>query len=343
MSRGEELFERIKARNIAAIDDLIADAAAEQLFLDFKGSANTGLPRTLPTNDARHLAAAISGFGNAEGGIIVWGIDCRVDRVSGTPNVRKAPLADAMTFRARLEETLSRSSTPPHPLVENFVVLDGAGPGGYVVTLVPKAEFGPIRAITDGTDKYYIRAGDSFVSIPHDALAGLFGRKPRAVIWPQLTSHPVRRPGPLPGNGRVHVVLGIGLYNKGPVLAARPYVSVHPISVPTQETFHINAASNSFELRRSVQGNVQVVGREGLVIAPGGLEDLCSISLLYSAPVTSELRIEITVGTDSSNFEQFQLYASADDLTQAHAAALQGQSPQSIDLLHAKEALPHLT
>lgn len=155
MSRAEELIERIRTRGLPAVDELIADAAAEELFLDFKRSANTGLPRLLPKEDARHFAKAISGFGNAEGGIIVWGIDCRVDRATGALSVTRAPLPDVATFRARLEEAISRSSTPPHPGVENFEVLDGTGTSGYVVTLVPKAEFGPIRAIA----KVYVTFG----------------------------------------------------------------------------------------------------------------------------------------------------------------------------------------
>lgn len=80
MGRAEDLFERLKQGGETAIDELIEQRQAEELFLDFKRSADGASGRRLHDNDRQNLARAISGFGNSEGGVIIWGVDCRERR-----------------------------------------------------------------------------------------------------------------------------------------------------------------------------------------------------------------------------------------------------------------------
>jgi hypothetical protein len=88
MGRAEDLFERISVGGEAAIDQMIGDRQSEELFLDFKRSADHGAGTRLHVNDRNNLAKAISGFGNSEGGVIVWGVDCR--DIAGTGDVARA-------------------------------------------------------------------------------------------------------------------------------------------------------------------------------------------------------------------------------------------------------------
>ena len=79
MGRAEDIFERIKKEGEAAIDEFILTRKAEELFLDFKRSADNGSGLKLDNKDREHLSKAISGFGNSECGVIVWGTDCSKD------------------------------------------------------------------------------------------------------------------------------------------------------------------------------------------------------------------------------------------------------------------------
>ena len=72
----EEVYDRILSEGESAIDEFITDREAESLFIDFKRSATNGKGKRLHQNDRSNLAKAISGFGNSEGGLIVWGVDC---------------------------------------------------------------------------------------------------------------------------------------------------------------------------------------------------------------------------------------------------------------------------
>ena len=79
MGRAEDLFDKILTEKEAAINNFIEEKKAEELFLDFKRSSDNGSGNKLSQNDRNNLAKAISGFGNSEGGMIVWGVDCSQD------------------------------------------------------------------------------------------------------------------------------------------------------------------------------------------------------------------------------------------------------------------------
>lgn len=65
MSRPAELFARIKAKGANAIDELIESRVSEELFLDFKRSADNGAGRTLHDTDRKNYSKALSGFANS--------------------------------------------------------------------------------------------------------------------------------------------------------------------------------------------------------------------------------------------------------------------------------------
>ena len=76
MGRAEELFIRIRERGAAEVHAMINAKIVEELFLDYKQSS-TPLPGVkLSDDDRKNLAKAIAGFGNSEGGVVVWG--CRL-------------------------------------------------------------------------------------------------------------------------------------------------------------------------------------------------------------------------------------------------------------------------
>ena len=81
--RAKELFDRLVSEGESAINEFIAEAASEELFLDFKRSANNGDGPRIHQDDRNNLAKAVSGFGNSEGGTIVWGVECSPTKSRG--------------------------------------------------------------------------------------------------------------------------------------------------------------------------------------------------------------------------------------------------------------------
>jgi hypothetical protein len=151
---------------------MVSDAREEEfLFLDFKTSASGGV-RPLD-KDRRTLAKALSGFGNAAGGVLVWGVSAP-QREPRKP----AQLADPDGFRRYLEEQTSRAVTPAPDGVLHAAIPDASTPGrGFVLTLVPQFDGLPVQVV--GECVYYRRVGDSFLPMAHHELADRFGLRPQ--------------------------------------------------------------------------------------------------------------------------------------------------------------------
>ena len=98
MSRAQDLYDRLVAGGEAEVLSFIAQPVTEELFLDYKRSADNGQGRTLHDIDKNNLAKAISGFGNSEGGVILWGVDCRQDPKKGDIPEKPVPLGDPVRF-----------------------------------------------------------------------------------------------------------------------------------------------------------------------------------------------------------------------------------------------------
>ncbi|TFH64995.1 MAG: ATP-binding protein, partial [Candidatus Zixiibacteriota bacterium] len=139
MDRAQILFDEIKKEGEARIDRFIEDRHVEELILDYKRSADDGAtPTTLHNNDKRNLARAISGFGNSEGGIIVWGVECSKDSNGVDVPTAKHALKDAKRFQAHVERLVSGCTLPVHSQVQNHVIVTADG-SGFVATFVPRS------------------------------------------------------------------------------------------------------------------------------------------------------------------------------------------------------------
>jgi hypothetical protein len=221
MGRAEEIFERVKNNGASAIDEFILNRQSEELYLEFKRSADNGRgPRVLHSTDRDNLAKAISGFGNSEGGVIVWGVDASVDTDYADVAKAKFPIENVARFKGWLEGSVSGRTVPAHGGVQNHAIEIAAG-NGFVATLVPKSELAPHQTIFDS--RYYMRAGSSFLPVPHAVLAGMFGRRPQPTIFNTFANEPAKIVKDSDGASVVEICIAFQIYNKGPVLARDLY------------------------------------------------------------------------------------------------------------------------
>lgn len=176
------LANDIKKRGFKSFEDILARKESENFFVDFKVTQHNDYngQRTLFDSDKKNFAKAISGFGNSEGGIIIWGI-----KASGSSDdFAKAIhlIKGVENFKSLLESFISLLTLPAHKSVENFIVKKADNDtDGLVVSIIPKGNDLPYQNISDY--KYYMRAGDAFMPIPHGVLQGMFGRSPQSDIF----------------------------------------------------------------------------------------------------------------------------------------------------------------
>lgn len=133
-------------------------------------------------DDKRNLAVALSGFANADGGIVIWGVDARrdpndasIDQVVSTPGV-----AHPKRLLARLNDLTAQACLPVPVGVDHVVLTSRTGPS-FVATLVPPSDSGPHMAKL-GEDRYYTRSGGSFLRLEHFQISDMFGRRPAPLL-----------------------------------------------------------------------------------------------------------------------------------------------------------------
>lgn len=311
MGRAEDLFSRIEARGLSAIDDLITDRVSEELFLDFKNSADAGGGTKLHKDDNNNLAVSLSGFGNAEGGLLIWGVDCR--RMTDGADVAQAkrPIQDAARFVSWLESAISGRTVPAHSAgVRSIAIREKNSVAGYVVTLIPKCPQAPLQAISDGY--YYVRAGSSFVRMQHSVLAGMFGRRPEARVFQTFTGHQVR----VGENGTLIADMGILLYNEGPGVAQDLYCNLTAeasLGGPNQVGF--SEIDRSVWMGHLVLGvKLNLIARPEVRLAPEAMLLAIAVSISIRDRATEDLRIVGSVGCSSSPPARFTFESKAQDI-----------------------------
>lgn len=315
-SRAWDLFSRLEAGGVATLDRLIEDRDLESLFLDFKQSPQDQSSSGLSKEQNKILSKAISGFANSSGGVIIWGVDCRIDKATKCERAEKVPLMDAGAFRSKIESAISRATFPPHPGVRTIAIQsEGRLLEGFVVAYVPKSEIGPLRAIA--TDQYHFRSGSSFQPIPHDVLAGMFGRAPQPTIDINFLSNPIRV---VPASGGVVLTLGLVLVNLGAVIGERPYISMQYLKKWGASSYVRVVRPDAYQQANS--GGIpvaSVVSQAGVFIAPGGADYVCDLIIEVPAIPLDGVDIQCTFGVLGAPPRRFNLCATENDLRDAIA------------------------
>lgn len=326
VGRAEELFASLCADGLATIDGMIAEHKSEQLWLDFKRATDDGDGQRLHENDRKNLAKAISGFGNSEGGVIVWGVDCRPHPDRGDVPHAKQPIRNPARFRSWLEGAVSGCTIPPHQGVMHHVIPLPGTDGGYVVTLVPKSDRAPHRSVNH--EQYYLRAGSSFAPVPHDALAGMFGRRPQPTLACGLTSTGIARithPKPMDGL-QVHTT--VTLKSNGPGIARDLYVNIG-VQLPEHwDIYFLPVDETRWTEHQEYANTQQLLTHETFRLAPFGTLPVVTFGIKLLAPFPAPFLLRITYGHGTAPPQELRHEVCAEDLARiwgdANAALVDG-------------------
>ncbi|HJU12512.1 MAG TPA: ATP-binding protein [Candidatus Binataceae bacterium] len=186
---------------------------SEDLYFDAKTLTNESMT---DDSDKQPLAKTLSAFANADGGVIIYGLEAK--RGSDNRDVVQAvkPLKDTELVRSRILALIGQLIQPP---VEGIIVAsrrksDGSG---YVIVFVPPSDSGPHRARP--LREYYRRHGSSSLPMEHYELEEMFGRRRRPKL--ELYSRIKHQRWGDPEQG-YSAVVHVGLRNTGRAIAKYP-------------------------------------------------------------------------------------------------------------------------
>jgi hypothetical protein len=266
---------------------MITQQVVEELFLDYKRAATvTPFPR-LDASDRRNLAKAIAGFANSEGGVIVWGVDCRPNPPYGDVPTGAIPITNPNAFKSLLEGSITGLTLPAHRGVENVVLQITGQTDGFVVTHIPVGLNVPYRTLVD-KQEYYIRAGSNFIPTPHAVLAGLFGRAPH----PELEIV-IKYSGPM--NRALPCRLGFGIYarNTGRGIAEDIFLSAE---TQLPEGCQASFPSTEHWDAWSIGNRRTLVSKSFPRLPPGSENMIVELILIFGREVRGDVAIDLTCG-----------------------------------------------
>lgn len=312
MSRAQEIFDRINNEGMKAILGFIEDRKAEELFLDFKRASNDGKDKKFTEIDRKNLAKAISGFGNSEGGVIVWGIDCSRDQSGADVAKALIPIEDPEKFTSLLEGAISGCTIPPHSGVRNIFIKDSEDTG-YVITLIPKSDATPHQSVV--SKHYHIRAGSDFIPTPHDVLAGMFGRRPQPHVF-----HNFILATPSMRNEALEIGIGLMVHNEGPGIASDIFAICRNESLPGARcdlSMEIPDKTN-WTGNYGFNRQLSLIGIPEYRLPPGSSSQPMILKLKLEPPFEEELRIFGRVGAGESRRYDFYIKGTAELVKQQY-------------------------
>ncbi|MEO7862806.1 MAG: ATP-binding protein [Nitrospirales bacterium] len=317
MGRAEDLFNRIVQAGEKAIDEFILDRQSEELFLAFKRSADDGKGRKLHDTDRKNLSKAISGFGNSEGGVIVWGVDCRDDAAHGDVASAKVPIENPKRFLSRLEGSITGCTIPAHPHVRHQAVeLNGLG---FVATYIPKSFLAPHQTV--GQYQYFMRAGSDFVPVPHAVLSGLFGRHPQPFVFHTWLISPPKIQGEA-----VHISIGFLLGNQGPSIARELYVNARVFQPKWASEGRYQCMDQQNWTGHVTLGHMlNLIANDSYRLAPNAMALPFNIELFFQPPFESKLSYEITFGHQNSPMRKLSAEVEPAKISEAYILFMAGQ------------------
>jgi hypothetical protein len=199
----EELFKRLHdAANIKALI-----GTTEDLHLDCKIWPPS-------ENDAqRVLAKALCGFANADGGVVVIGMEAKPGPAKDDPDtVQQArPVTNALTVKSRIENLVGHLVEPGLAGVQVELVFEPPGSAcGFVLVDVPPTEGLPCRSRKDW--KFYLRVSAGTFPMEYFQIADMFGKRRRPLLKLYLEEGHVE---PRSGISNREIVFGIENCGRG--------------------------------------------------------------------------------------------------------------------------------
>lgn len=220
MSVARDLFEKFKRGGGCYIESIVGKSI-EDLYLDCKLTTSEG--GRLSREDKKSFAKAASAFANADGGVILWGVQHKrnaegLDCVIATPGV-----SNCEEFGSALADAVGQLLGPP---IDGCIseVLTAASGRQFLITLIPR---GTALHMARAEDQhcFFLRTGSGTHKMETFEVAARFGRLPAPVLHLGARLEVASRSSG-PGGSRQYFKLIVSVDNLGLGLGRHPSLSI---------------------------------------------------------------------------------------------------------------------
>jgi len=341
MSRAEDIFQKLIYFGEDAIDEFIMTQQTEELFLDFKQAVSTGKNfNTLHRDDRKNLAKAISGFGNSEGGVIVWGVECSRDIEIGDVAKAKVKVKNVHRFLSWLENAISGCTIPSHNKVRNHIISIDKNGDGFIATYIPKSDITPL--MTTVGSQIYIRSGSNNVPAPYAVIAGMFGKRPqpnielgfedRNIEIMENIDEDVLYPNTIdtPPEKYVKISFSIRAKNESNAIARELYLSCTTSSTGSEYNKVRFLNYNQMDSTFGIVGHLNLVTKPDLRLPPRGVLKFVNVEILLASLTEDDFMLDGVIGADGSTPKDFRIYIPKNRLRSFVAQAMRTDSDRNV-------------
>lgn len=341
MSRAEDIFQKLIYFGEDAIDEFILNQQTEELFLDFKQAVSVGKNfTTLHRDDRRNLAKAISGFGNSEGGVVIWGVECSRDIEVGDVAKAKIKVKNVHRFLSWLENAISGCTIPSHNKVRNHIVSCDENGDGFIVTYIPRCEIAPLMTTTNSS--IYIRSGSNNVPAPYAVIAGMFGRRPQPnvellagnrniealenidedMLYPHSIDNPPKE--------YVKISFAFQVLNDSNVIARELYLSCRTLNTGSEYNKVRFLNYNQMDSIPGIEGQLNLITRPEVRLPPRGIIRFCNVEIVLSPYIEDDFTMEGVVGADNAAPKDFRIHIPKNKLRSYVARIIRNEEDKNV-------------
>jgi len=206
-----------------AIHRLVAEGQTESLHLEFKTLSEPSGTR-ITRDDRRMIAKALCGFSNADGGVLILGVETtKVDGLDVAKNL--VPIENASRFASLLTAALPELLQPSNDQIQ-VQSIELCGTAGVVIARVHASTDRPYMSVP--ANQFFRRTFDSTRTLDRSEIRDLFNVTKDASV--KLRARIVT--GASTGDRFYWLSLHLALENIGNAVAISPY-----LTVPTSSRF----------------------------------------------------------------------------------------------------------
>ncbi|MBR2299090.1 MAG: ATP-binding protein [Alphaproteobacteria bacterium] len=344
MSRAEDIFQKLIYFGEDALDEFILNLQTEELFLDFKIAMSDGKNfKTLHKDDRRNLAKAISGFGNSEGGVIVWGVSCSRDVEIGDVAKAKVKVQNVHRFLSWLENAISGCTIPSHNGVRNHIISADKNGDGFVATYIPKSELTPLMTSSNST--IYIRSGSNNVPAPYAVIAGMFGKRPQPnielfledknievfenidedMLYPKTIDNPPEK--------YVKISFSVIAHNQSNAIAKELYFSCTTEETGSEYNKVRFLNYNQMDALSGIAGHFNLMTKPEMRLPPRGKLKFTNMQIILSPFAETDFCLNGVIGAENATPKDFRLFMTKNQLRSFVAKVLKNEDSTE-SLLH---------
>lgn len=339
MSRAEDIFQKLIYFGEDAIDDFIINRQQEELFLDFK-QTTPGIGRnvtSLPRDDRKNLAKCISGFGNSEGGVIIWGVECARDFEIGDVAKAKVKVPNVHRYISWLENAISGCTIPSHNKVRNHIINIDENGDGYIATYIPKADVAPLMSTVGNS--IYIRSGSNNVPAPYSVIAGMFGRRPQPNVELMITDKKMEIIENANENRiylqetgaekepekYIKISFAINGKNDSSVIARELYLSCATNNYGGDYNRVRFLNYNQMDAIHGMNNQLNLITRSELRLPPRSTLKFTNVEFIFTTFIENDFLFDGVIGADEAAPKDFRIFVNKNTLRSFVARVLRGE------------------